>query len=75
MIQLGEKYYTTSSEFHISMKLITLIKMCLNNTYIKVCIGKYLSVAHSIHHGLKQGISLSPVLFKVALEYASRKVQ
>jgi hypothetical protein len=28
-------------EFGIPMKLVRLIKMCLNETYSKVCIGKY----------------------------------
>jgi sorting nexin-29 len=48
--------------------------MCLNETYSKVRIGKYLSDSFPIQNGLKQG-ALSPLLFNFALEYAIRKVQ
>jgi hypothetical protein len=57
------------------MKLVTLIEMCLNKTYTKVRIGKYLSDTLPIQDGLKQGDVLTPLLFKFALEYAIRKVQ
>jgi hypothetical protein len=63
------------TEFGIPMKLVRLIKICLNETCIKVRIGKYLSVSFPIQNGLKQGGALSPVLFNFALEYATRKVQ
>jgi hypothetical protein len=52
-----------------------LIKMCLNETYSRVRIGKNLSYQFIIENGLKQGDALSPLLFNVALEYAIRKVQ
>jgi hypothetical protein len=45
------------------MKLVMLIKMCLNETYIKVRIG------------LKQGNAVSPLLCRFSLEYAIRKVK
>jgi hypothetical protein len=57
------------------MKLVRLIKMCLNETYSKVRIGKHLSDSFLIHNGLKQGDALSPLLFNFALEYAIRKFQ
>jgi hypothetical protein len=57
------------------MKLVRLIKMCLNETYIKVCIGKHLFDSFPIQNGLKQGDALSPLLFNFALEYAIKKVQ
>jgi hypothetical protein len=57
------------------MKLVRLIKMCLNETYSKVRIGKHLSDSFPIQNGLKQGDALSPLLFNFALEYVIRKVQ
>jgi hypothetical protein len=57
------------------MKLVRLIKLCLNKTYGKVRIGKRLSDNFPIHNGLKQGDALSPLLLNFALECAIRKVQ
>jgi hypothetical protein len=57
------------------MKLVRLIKMCLNETYSKVHVGKHLSDNFPIQNGLKQGDALSPWLFNFGLEYAFRKVQ
>jgi hypothetical protein len=57
------------------MKLVRLIKMCLNETCSKACIGKHLSDNFPIQNGLKQGDALTPLLFNFALEYASRQVQ
>jgi hypothetical protein len=57
------------------MKQVRLIKMCLNETYGKVHIGKYLSDNFPIQNGLKQEDASSPLLFNFALEYAIRKVQ
>jgi hypothetical protein len=56
------------------MKLVRLIKMCLNKTYSKVRRGKHLPDNFLIQICLKQDV-LSPLLFKFALEYAIRKVQ
>jgi hypothetical protein len=57
------------------MKLVRLIKMCLNETYCKVRIGKHLSDNFLIQNGLKQGDALSPLLFNFALEYVIRKTR
>jgi hypothetical protein len=57
------------------MKLLRLIKMCLNETYSRVWIGKHLSDTFPIQNGLKQGDALSPLLFNFALEYAIRRIQ
>jgi hypothetical protein len=70
-----EVLYNILLEFGIPKKLVKLIKMCLNETYGKVCIGKRLSYKFPIQNGLKQGDALSPLLFNSALEYAIRKVQ
>jgi hypothetical protein len=70
-----EVLYNILIEFWIPMKLVRLIKMCLNETYSEVRIGKHLSDNFPIQNGLKQGDALSPLLFNFALEYAIRKVQ
>ena len=49
--------------------------MCLSQTYSRVRVGRFLSVAFPILCDLKQGDALSPVLFNFALEYVIRKVQ
>jgi hypothetical protein len=49
-------------EFGVPMKLVRLIKMCFNETYSKVRIGKQLCESFSIQNGLKQGDALSPLL-------------
>jgi hypothetical protein len=70
-----EVLYNILIEFEIPMKLVRLIKMCLNETYSKVRVGKHSSDSFPIQNGLKQGDALSPLLFNFALEYAIRKVQ
>jgi hypothetical protein len=70
-----EAIYSILIEFGIYRKLVGLIKMCLNETYSRVCIGKYLPDKFTIQNGLKQGDTLSPLLFNFALEYAIRRVQ
>jgi hypothetical protein len=70
-----EVLYNILLEFGIPKKLVRLIKMCLNETYSKVHIGRLLSDKFPIQNGLKQGDALSPLLFNFALEYAVRKVQ
>ena len=56
------------------MKLVRLIKTCLNEPYDRVRLGKLLCDMSSINSGLKQGDGLSPMLFDFALEYAIRRV-
>jgi hypothetical protein len=54
------------------MKLVRLIKMCLNETHSKVCIGKHLSDSFPIQIDQKLRNALSPMLFNFAFKY-SRK--
>ena len=61
-------------EFGFAMQLVRIMKMCLNQTYGGVWVGKNLSI-FTIRNGLKQGDALLPLLFNFALEYASRRVQ
>jgi hypothetical protein len=56
------------------VKLVGAIKMCLNEAYNKVYVGKNLSDVFSIQNGPKQGTS-SPLLFRFSSEYAIRRVQ
>jgi hypothetical protein len=70
-----EVLYSILLEFVILKKLVRLIKMCLNETYSKVRIGKLLSDKFPIQTGLKQGDALSPLLFSFALEYDIGKAQ
>jgi hypothetical protein len=70
-----EVVYNILIEFGIPSKLVGLIKMCLNETYSRVRIGKNLSNKFTVQNGLKQGDALSPLLFNFALEYALRRVQ
>jgi hypothetical protein len=44
------------------MKLVLLIKMCLNETHSKVRTGTYWFDNFPIQNGLKQGDALSPLL-------------
>jgi hypothetical protein len=57
------------------MKLVKLIKMCLNETCSIVLIGENLSHAFPLQNGLKQENALSPLLFNFALEYTIRNFQ
>jgi hypothetical protein len=61
----------TLTEFWVPMRLERLNKMCLNETYTKVHIGKHLSDAFPIQNGLKQGDALSPL----PSNFAIRNVQ
>ena len=67
--------YNILIEFSIPMKVVRLIKMCLNETCDRVQVGKNLSGMFPIRLGLKQADALSPLLFNFALKCAIRKVQ
>ena len=57
------------------MKLVSLMKVCLTETYNRVRVSKHLSDMFPVRNGLKQGDSLPPLLFNFALEFAIRRVQ
>jgi hypothetical protein len=61
-------------EFGVPMKLVRLIKMCLNETYSKGHIGKDLTDTFPIQNGPRQIDALLPLCFNFALEYALRKI-
>jgi hypothetical protein len=45
-----------------------MTRICLNEAYIKVGRGKYLSDSSPVHNGFKQGDALSPLLYNFDLE-------
>jgi len=57
------------------MKLVSLVEMCLTETYSRVRIGKYLSDMFPIRNCLKHGDALSPLLFNFVLENTLSRVQ
>jgi hypothetical protein len=67
--------YNILIEFAVLLKLVRLIKMCLNETYSKVCIGKHSSDKFHTQYGLTQGNALSSLLFNIPLEHAVGKIQ
>jgi hypothetical protein len=70
-----EVLHNILKEFGVPMKLFRLIKLCLNETYGKFRVSKYLFDSFPIQNGLKEGDGLSPLLLNFALEYTIRKVQ
>jgi hypothetical protein len=70
-----EVLYNIHIDFGIPRKLVGLTEMCLNETYSTLRISKYQSDKFPIQNGLKQGDTLSPLLFNFALEYPIRRVQ
>jgi hypothetical protein len=60
--------------FRVPMELVRPIKMYLNEKCSKVRIGKRFTYNSPIQNFLKQGRTLSPLLFNFALEYTIRKV-
>ena len=62
-------------EFGIPKKLVSLVKMCLTETYSRVWVGKNVTNRFPISNCLRQGDVLTPLLFNFTLEYAIRRVQ
>jgi sorting nexin-29 len=62
-------------EFSIHRKMVRLIKMCLNETYCGVWVGKHLSDMFSIKNIFKKGGASYPLFFIFALKYSIRRIQ
>jgi Reverse transcriptase (RNA-dependent DNA polymerase). len=54
-------WYNILTEVGISMELVRLIKMCLNETYRRVWVGKHLYDMFLVKNGLTEGDALSPL--------------
>ena len=67
--------YNILVSFGIPMKLVRLIKKCLNEICSRVWVGTHLSGVFPIKNVLKQRDDLLPLLFNFPLEYAVRMVQ
>jgi hypothetical protein len=65
-----EVLYNILIDFRVSIKLVTLIKMRLNEPDTKARVGKYLSDMFRSHKYVKEGDALPPLLFSISLEYA-----
>jgi hypothetical protein len=70
-----EVLYDILIEFGIPVKIVTLIKMCLNETYSRFQVGIYLSGAFPIINALMAGNALFPLLFNSAFESTVGKNQ
>jgi len=63
------------TDFGIPIKLVRLIKMCMNETYTRVQVVKNWSDMFTIMNDLKKGDVLSSLLLNSALDQAIRTVQ
>jgi hypothetical protein len=61
--------------FGIPMKLVRLIKMCLNETYSRFRASRHLSDMFHIKNVLKPRDARYPLISKFPLDYAIRRVQ
>jgi hypothetical protein len=72
-----EVLYNNLLEFGIPKGLVRLIKMCLDETYSYVRVGKHLTDKFPIQNSLKQGYTLWPLLFqfcfRIGHQESSRK--
>jgi hypothetical protein len=69
-----EVLHNILNEFGIPMKLVRLTKMCLNDTYGRVQVGKHLFDMFPIRNALKQEVLLL-LLFNCVLEYAIWRIK
>jgi hypothetical protein len=51
-----EVLYNIHIDFGIPLKLVRLIKLCLNETYSRIQLGKHLSDRFPVRNGVKQDL-------------------
>jgi hypothetical protein len=64
MTRRTEVWYSIIIQFQVLIKLVRLYEICLNETYSKVRIGKYLPDNVPVQNGIKQGDTLAPHYFR-----------
>jgi hypothetical protein len=72
-----EVLYNILIEFGIPMKLVRIVKMCLNETYSKVCLGKNLSDSFPIQSDLNKEmltVTAFQICFRIYRQKGSRKL-
>jgi hypothetical protein len=67
--------YNIITVFGIPMKILRSIELCLNANYNRVGVGKHLYESLFVKNVLKQGHSLSSLLFSISLECSLRWVK
>jgi hypothetical protein len=65
-------FYSILIEVGVCMQPVGVIKMCLNETYTRVPVGKILYDMCLIRNCLNERGALSPLLFTFDLEHANR---
>jgi sorting nexin-29 len=70
-----DSLYNIMNDFGFPEKLIRLTKMCMEEAKYRVRVDNELSSPFTVDTGLKQGDSLSPLLFNLALEKMIRELQ
>ena len=70
-----EVLYNILIDFGFPVKLVRVIKMCLNETCSRVQVDKHLSDMFPVENVLRQGDALLPLLCNFAINYAIRRVQ
>jgi hypothetical protein len=69
-----EVLYKILIEFGILRRLVRLIKMCLNETYSEICIGKHLSGVFPIKNGLQCSVTIVfQLCFRICYQEGPRK--
>jgi hypothetical protein len=72
-----EILYNILLEFGTPKKLVRLIKMCLNDTYSKVCVGEFLSDTFPIQKSETRRYSITiafQLCFRICLQEGPRKL-
>jgi len=70
----GRVLYNILIEFDFTMKLVRLLKICLNATYRRFCVGDHLTHMFPIMNGLKKRCFIT-TSFHLCSEYTILKVQ